>query len=279
VDRPFESVVAISPTLVVATTSISLHVIYYTLPVVIDTPVWQFDDIHTIYGTFHDEIPSLFMMWAETDTFSGMVLIPHLGILHENVISPLFYPAGYDDGEASAELDHRLHAHKFVAPDGLIAQHTMDSRTYIGKSRGNLQALNCIWRRRSTTVSAVLLHKGGCVSISVPLDTRLGYLTKHAVQRATLSVAHMIKAEGGTSIALYGIGSMETVCICTGRSVAVVDFVYEAGKQPSSTLQIIKLGNTDNWEVEFDGTTFVVRSGTKIREIQCSHLPGRADID
>jgi hypothetical protein len=275
-DRPFETVVAVSANYVVATTAVTLHIIYYTLPIVKDTTVWQFDVSSTLHGTFHDEIPSLFMMWADTETFSGLILIPNIGIVHENGVAPLFYPIGYDGG-ASADLDRRQHAQGFAAPDGVVAQHTIEARAYEGKYC-SLKAIDLVWRRRSTTVSAVVLHAGGCVSVSIPLDVRLGY-TSASSESNILSVAHMLKVEGGTNIAVHSVGSVEIVCICTGHSLAVVEFVCEPGNQPSSSLQLIKLKRPDVWKVEFDGTTFVVRSGDKIRKIPCTHAPAPPGTD
>jgi hypothetical protein len=275
VDLPFASVVAVSAAFVVATTNVTLHVIYYTLPIVIDTIVWEFDVNPIFYGTFHEDVPSLFMMWAETTTFSGIVLVPQLGIVHENVVAPLFYPVGYDGG-ASAELDFRQHAHSFAAPDGTIAEHTKQARTYRGRGC-DVHAIDLAWRRRSTTISAIVLHAGGCYSVSVPFDSRLGYMSSESTSEL-LSLAHMVKVDGGTNMAVHSVGSVEIVCICTGRSLAVVEFTSEPTNQ-SSTLQLIKLKKPNIWKVEFDGTTFVVRSGDQTEEVQCTHLPVLAGTD
>jgi hypothetical protein len=273
--QPFSVVVAISPNFVIAATETTLHVIYYTLPIVRDTIIWEFQASPTLYGTFHEKIPSLFMMWAETSDFSGLVLVPSLGILHANVVAPLFYPVGYDGG-ASEELNHRQHAHKFTAPDGTVALHTIASRTYVGRGC-DLNAIDLSWRRHSTTVSAVILHTGGCLSVSVALDPRMGY--GPGPKCNTLSLAHMLKVGGGTHMAVHSVGAVEIVCVCTGHKLAVVEFTCEPGEQPSSTLQLIKLRGPEIWKVEFDGTTFVARSGETVQTIPCTHLPAPPGTD
>jgi hypothetical protein len=273
--EPFVGVIALNSDFLAVATANTLVIIYYTLPLVIETVVWTFENA-TIFGTFHETVPSLLMMWVESTTFGGMCIVPHLGLVHPDAVCPIFYTPD-NSGVPDNVLETR--APSFVdAAGGVDRDKVQEARAFSNANQLPWSTVACCWRKRCNAISAILMHENGCTSVSVPFDTRLMYTSAHSEPKSTLSIAHMLLAPGGETLAVHSMGTLETICMCTGTELAIVDCEAPAAVGVvggfKTSVQVIKLPTTATcWEVEVQGTAIIVTTPTDSREIRPSCFP------
>jgi hypothetical protein len=265
----YVGVIAVSKDFVVAKTMGGVQLVYYTLPIVVRTDVWVHDDVDaTIYGRWDTDVPSILIMWVSSKRFSGVCVVPHIGIDNVHCICPLFYPI---DGEC--ELNAQALEYHIVAPS--IANNTiLDPPDHVMGLRGYRKegeayaVVACCWREKATTISGFLLTSSGVSSFSLPYDERLGLTNVVQNYQPNELSFHMdfIELHGATTFAAHSEGQVETLCIANHQGGWVVDF--DEREVEASVHRFFYVSPDPAWNVSFHGTSIVATSGLNTETIR-----------
>jgi hypothetical protein len=267
----YVGVIAVSQDFVVVQTMGGVQLVYYTLAVVVRTDIWVHGDVGAkIFGRWDPGVPSILIMWVNSRRFSGLCVVPHVGIDNVHCICPLFYEVG----GGGCPLNEETLEYHIVAPSitntAMVEPppHVTQSRQY-GKDVEPYHAIDCCWRENATTMSGILLTPAGVTSFSVAYDERLGLtnVAPTAYQPIVLLMnTDFIAIAGATTFAVQSEGAVETICVANHQGGWVVDF--EEGQPIASVHRFFYVSPDTKWKVSFHGTSIVATSGLNTETIR-----------